>query len=234
MSFQPTFLAIVAGALVLPGIFAVWAFYRAARTNEIDLPLPGLKSAAGIGQVGAFAVASHLVFASLLLALAHSECGAWGAAFNPYITSVPDDPNSLLSTIAGALAGLAILSCIALLLGRVAGEVVLSMGKGALFYGAFADLFVAGEGNSKFIYGYVLTKLENNGSIIGYQGTVTSFIPGEDRFPDKIQLSQASMFTLNVYTGKRREFDTKIKSIALHRDEWSNIAFKVVEYRRGA
>ncbi|RJX69177.1 hypothetical protein D6858_04605 [Tsuneonella suprasediminis] len=234
MSFQPTLLAIVAGALVLPGIFAVWAFYRTARTDEIDLPLPGLKSAAGLGQIGAFALASHLVFAGLLLALVNSECGAWVASFNPYIKTVPDDPDELLRTIAGALFGLMILSLIALLLGLLAGEIVLSLGKGAMFYGAFSELFVAGKGSSKFIYGYILTKLEKNGSIIGYQGTVTSFIPGEDRFPEKIQLSNASMFTLNLYTGKRREFDTKIKSIALHRDEWSNIAFKVVEYRRGA
>ena len=50
----PTLVAIFTAALLLPGIFAARAFYRAGQTREVEVSLPSLSTLDGMALVGAF------------------------------------------------------------------------------------------------------------------------------------------------------------------------------------
>jgi hypothetical protein len=61
-----TLIAILTAALLLPGILAAWAFFRAAQTNEVISSVPALSTPEGIALVGGFSVAVHFVYVVLL------------------------------------------------------------------------------------------------------------------------------------------------------------------------
>ena len=65
-----TLLAILATALLLPGILAMRAYYRAGRVAEADPVFPPLSGVEGLALAGVFCIAVHLVYAVLLAAFA--------------------------------------------------------------------------------------------------------------------------------------------------------------------
>lgn len=55
-----TLVAILTAALLLPGLIAARAFYLAAQTREVEVPVPSLAGSDGIALVGFFSVIVHL------------------------------------------------------------------------------------------------------------------------------------------------------------------------------
>lgn len=225
-----TLIAILTAALLLPGIIAARSFYHASKTGEVEPSIPALSSMDGIALVGLFSVIVHFVYATGLVI----------AMSVPSITTMPAaNPYQLFTTDAGHLSGLhaafslffgLIMLCLtALVSGYVGGRLVMRWGDKSVFYGSLADIIASGEGEQRFITAYVLTKVRHDARAIGYQGTVVSLIRDADRFPTKILLKNVSVFYLD-FDGPipvRKEHADPIDWIALSKDDWDNIAFKV-------
>jgi len=227
-----TLLAILTGALLLPGIVATWFFYRSAQTKEVDPVLPALTSPEGIAQLGGFSLLAHFLYSTLLWLISRlPHCFELPLA-NPYIFT--ENQFHALGSVTGAwtfFSGLFCLCVLAALVGALAGEISESVvGKG-LFYGPLSEVYLKGEGANRFITAYVLTKVEADGKAIGYEGTVESLARDGDRYPTKVILRDASIFYLEFTADGpvRHECGNLIDWIVLTSEEWHNIAFQVFE-----
>jgi hypothetical protein len=225
-----TLLAVLVTALLLPGIVAAKAFYQAAQTREVEPAVPPLTSVDGIAQVGLFSVAVHATYVVMLMIARGRSWPEWMADIptaNPYVAML--SPPANLETIYALIAGLLLLCMLALVLGAGAGRLMMWRGEAAIFYGPMAEVLAKTGSGKDFIIAYVLTTIEQEGALIGYQGTVVSLLRDADRFPAKVVLKDASVFRLVMAEGRplRREAGETIDWIALAADQWRNIAFKV-------
>ena len=225
-----TLIAILTAALLLPGIIAARAFYHASKTSEVEPSIPALSSIDGIALVGLFSVLVHFVYATgLVIAISFPSVTALPAA-NPYqLFTAEAEHLSGLHAAFSLFFGLVMLCLTALVSGYVGGRLVMRWGDKSVFYGSLADIIASGEGDQRFITAYVLTKVRHDARSIGYQGTVVSLIRDADRFPAKILMKNVSVFYLD-FDGPvpvRKEHADPIDWIALSKDDWDNIAFKV-------
>lgn len=227
-----TLIAILTGALLLPGIVAARAFYHASRTSEVEPAIPPLSSTDGVALVGVFSVVVHLIYVIALSVV----------NLLPAMVPLPlADPYRLLTGQAAATSGLATAQslffgllwlCItALPTGFLAGKLVMRYFDRSIFYGALADVIDAGRGDHRFITAYVLSKVRHERRAIGYQGTVVSIARDADRLPAKIVLKEAAIFYLDFDGDKpvRREQPDPIDWITLSSADWENVAFQVFE-----
>lgn len=228
-----TLIAILTAALLLPGIVAARTFYRAGQTNEIEPTASPLSSTDGIALVGVFSIVVHFLYVvGLKIALTIPTVPPFSAfpTANPYALFRAEGP--IVSTVDQALSLLSalVLLCItALLVGSVFGRMMMRRDDKSVFYGPMAEPLATTGSDADFVMAYVLAKLEMGGRTVGYQGTVVSLVRDDDRFPAKVVLKNVSVFYLTVTHGQiiRREMRESIDWIALARDDWHNIAFKV-------
>lgn len=225
-----TLIAILTAALLLPGIVAVRAFYHASKTSEVEPSIPALSSIDGIALVGLFSVIVHFIYATALIVAVSIPPRTSVPLANPYqLFSVEAAHLSGLDAAFSLFFGLVMLCLTALMAGYVGGRLIMRWGDKSVFYGALADIIASGEGDQSFITAYVLTKVRYEARSIGYQGTVVSLIRDADRFPAKILMKNVSVFYLD-FDGPvpvRKEHADPIDWIALSKDDWDNIAFKV-------
>lgn len=225
-----TLIAVLTAALLLPGIIAARSFYHAGHTNEVEPALPPLSSVDGIALIGLFSVVVHLLYAVGLKvavtipALAMFEGVPIADPYAP-MGSGHADLNAALSVLLG-LAGLCLL---ALPVGNLAGRLMMRSDDKTIFYGSMAEILAKTGSDDDFVVAYVLTKIEQEGRLIGYEGTVVSLLRDADRFPAKVILKDASIFYLTMADERpvRRETAGTIDWIALAAEDWYNIAFKV-------
>ena len=168
-----TLIAILTGAMLLPGIVAAHFFYRAGKTGEVDPLVPALGSPTGIAQVGALSVIVHVAFVA----------GLWAVSQLPHWTALPlanpyrffrDDSHGLvdLTDAFALMSGLSWLMLVAVVVGRGIGELYMRLSNRSIFYGPMNQLVIAADGPNRFITAYVLTKIEHEGAILGYEGVV--------------------------------------------------------------
>lgn len=227
-----TLLAIQATALLLPGILAMRAYYRAGRVAEADPVFPSLSGVEGLAQVGLCCVVVHAAYAILLSGIAGLPLLIPLPLADPYaVFALRSNAELTHAHAIGLLLGLIWLSVLADLVGRMAAKVTLRFGDPTAFHGPLADILRLNVGPNDFINAYVLTKTEVEGGIIGYQGTVVSLIRDADRFPVKVVMRNVAIFYLELSGDKprRREVGESIDWIALSSDEWRNIAFRVIQ-----
>lgn len=230
-----TLIAILTAALLLPGLIATRAFYRAADTPEVEAPVPSLSSSDGIAFIGGSSIAIHLVYIVLL----------WLLSCLPDVTGLPlpspygflgDDPlpGGPHRGLFALFSGLSLLCALALALGWSAGRLFVRRGHRAFFYGPLAEVLERADGPERFIVAYVVAKIEGDKKMVGYQGTVVSLLRDADRYPAKVILKDVSPFYLELGDAgpKRVEAAESIDWIALSSDDWHNIAFRVYEYDR--
>lgn len=227
-----TLIAILTAALLLPGIIAARMFYQAAQTNEVEPAVPPLSSTDGIALVGLFSVVVHLIYAVALKVAYGIRAPAWLGVMpvaDPYapFTAAHADLDTALSLLLG-LTGLCVL---ALPVGILAGRLVMLFEDKTIFYGPMAEVLAKTGSDKDFVIAYVLTKIEQDKRLIGYQGTVVSLLRDADRFPAKVVLKDVSVFYLTVSNGRlvRRETRETIDWIALAATDWHNIAFKILK-----
>jgi hypothetical protein len=224
-----TLVAILTAALLLPGIIAARAFYVAGYTREVEVPLPPLSTPDGIALVGAFSIGIHAVYlAGLQLA----------AVLPPLVPLPPADPYLLFAPPPGASArdlawaltsGLILLCAIAQGVGAVAGRTARRWRGPRAIYGPLADVIASAGGGDTVFTAYVVTRIEQDSRLVGYQGTVDSLFRDADRFPSKLVLRDAVTFWLEMGEDgpRRRETGQRIDWIVLTADGWHNVAFRV-------
>ncbi len=225
-----TLIAVLTAALLLPGILAARSFYQAGQTTEVEPTMPSLSTTDGVALVGMFSVLAHVVYAlGLHIAVSWPAAIDWPLA-NPYILFSSDRLQAVtLDDILSMFWGLTLLCLTAMVVGRVAGAIMMRFGDKTIFYGPLGEILSTATGDDDFVTAYVLTKIEAEGKAIGYQGTVASLLRDADRFPTKVVLKDASVFFLDLTTDapERRETAKRIDWIALSADDWHNIAFRV-------
>lgn len=225
-----TLIAILTGAMLLPGIVAAHFFYRAGKTGEVDPLVPALGSPTGIAQVGALSVIVHVAFVA----------GLWAVSQLPHWTALPlanpyrffrDDSHGLvdLTDAFALMSGLSWLMLVAVVVGRGIGELYMRLSNRSIFYGPMNQLVIAADGPNRFITAYVLTKIEHEGAILGYEGVVENLARDADRLPTSVVLSDARPFKVLLGEESRQEVGTEIDWIALSASDWHNIAFRVYE-----
>ncbi|KQT32833.1 hypothetical protein ASG29_14175 [Sphingomonas sp. Leaf412] len=227
-----TLLAVLTAALLLPGIIAIRTFFAMAKTAEVEPSSPPLSSADGIALVGSASLIVHVVYAGALSVV--SCLPAWTPLplADPYLMFAADrgglrSPQQSFAMFAGLLS----LCVTAYLGGRLAGAHASRIAGDKFLYGPLAELIRKGDGSGRFIVAYVLGKIGADGRQIGYQGTVVDLIRDADRFPAKVILRDVSMFYLVLRSGgpERREMEGTIDMLAVSKDDWHNIAFRVFQ-----
>ena len=220
-----TLVAILTAALLLPGIIAARSFYLAGQTREVDVPVPPLSTPEGISLIGAFSVAVHLLYVVALMLVARLPPILPLPLANPYIGFAEPRGLAPLDLAFALLAGLLLLSALAFAIGLLAGRFV----PRPFFYGPLAD---GGEGDTKVILAFVLSKIEQEGRLVGYRGTVDSLMRDSDRFPAKVVLKDVVPFYLELGSDgpKRVESRQFIEWLVLRAEDWHNIAFRVYRY----
>lgn len=226
-----TLLAILATALLLPGILAMRSYYRAGRVAEADPVFPPLSGVEGLALAGVFCIAVHAVYAILLAEFARLPALVPLPLADPYaVFALRSNADLTRSHVIGLLLGLIGLGVTGELAGRIAAWLGKRYGDPGVFHGPLADILTLNVGPNDFINAYVLTKTDVEGGILGYQGTVVSLIRDADRFPVKVVMRNVAIFYLEL-TGerpRRREVGESIDWIALSSEEWRNIAFRVI------
>ncbi len=224
-----TLIAILTAALLLPGLIAARAFYFAAQTKEVEVPVPSLTASDGIALVGFFSVVVHLAYIIGLKAVAALPPILPAPLANPYLLFTTDPSLAPLDAAYALFAGLTLLSLLAAAVGFVAGRLAMLRKESGLFYGPLADVIRSATGDDTFITAYVVTKIARDDRLVGYQGTVASLFRDGDRYPIKVILRDVVPFYLHLGDDapKRIETDQLIDWLALSATDWHNIAFRV-------
>ena len=225
-----TLIAIFTAALLLPGIVAARSFYWAAQTREVDVVTPSLSSSDGIALVGCFSVAVHFFYVAVLMAISKAPSCLPFPLANPYALFAQESSGvaTLQSTYA-FISGLAFLCLIAVVVGYLAGRVILLREDKSLFYGPLTDIIHSAQGDDTFIVAYIISKIAHDSRLLGYQGTVVSLFRDDDRYPSKVILKDVAPFYLEIGDEQptRRELKESIDWLTLAADDWHNIAFRV-------
>ncbi|MEJ2407905.1 MAG: hypothetical protein P8Y58_05450 [Novosphingobium sp.] len=222
--------AILTAAFLLPGLVAVYFFYRAGQTAEADPVLPSMGSPEGLVQFGCFAIGVHLLYVT----------GLWlVSSDHPCIPLPLADPYSVLRSGSPGLdsreeqfavfAGLVMLNLTAAGFGILTGEIVRGAGRLSIFYGPLTDLLRHARGPEAFITAYVLTRTEQNGYTLGYEGIVTSLVRDSKKLPAVVVLKDVTPFRIKASSraARREPAGRPIENLILRGEDWQNIAFRV-------
>lgn len=225
-----TLLAILTGALILPGLVAVFFFYRSGRTKEADPILPEMSSAAGLVQIGCLATLVHLVYAFILWALRDVPLCCNLPPADPY--RALDASGASLATSGGRLglfAGLFLLLVLAAVLGSLVGKCFKVFSNRAIFHGPLIEIIEKADGPDAWITAFVLTRIENGDTFLGYEGVVTSLTRDADLLPAKVVLRDVRQFRILISEpgSQRKEEGKPMDYLILNATDWHNIAFRV-------
>lgn len=225
-----TIVAILTGALLLPGIIFICTFYIAGWTDEVAVEPPPLSSIMTVGIVGVATLATHFAWAVVLYVNDCIEPLFSVPMANPYLF-MSDHLEGMSSSdgIFGLFSGLLWVSAVGGILGFAAGKGYLKRKDQSLFYGPLQKVVTQAEGPNAFVSAYVLVKIQHDDKILGYEGVVHRFSQDSDRNPSSVTLKDVSVFQLVLgERGPRRvEGRSSMDWITISSAEWSNIAVKV-------
>jgi hypothetical protein len=228
-----TLLAVLAAALLLPGLIAAQAFYSAADTREVEVAVPALSTSAGIALVGGFSIAVHFLYALALYAIAALPDVTGLPLANPYIIAETQiDSFAPLNAVFGLFSGLILLCILAWVTGHVLGLLAMQHPRKGFFYGPLTEVIEKGRGDDRVIAAYVLSKIEKDEGLVGYRGNVVSLFRDADRYPAKLVLKDVAPFFLKVDADgpQRIESRESIDWLSITADDWHNVAFRVYTY----
>lgn len=225
-----TLVAILTAALLLPGFIATIIFYHSGRTTEADPVMPSLGSSSGVAVIGAFTIAVHLVYSGLL----------WTVSLIPPCLPLPmADPYRAFDPAAAGIhnpgevfsffLGLGYLGLTACAVGAMFGAFIKASIHAPLFHGPLKGVLDKADGPNAFITAYVLTKIEHEGTLLGYEGPVASITRDEDRLPTRVILREARPFTMKIDGPRttREEQGSPIDWLILSATDWHNISLRV-------
>lgn len=181
-------------------------------------------------MIGGFSVLVHVIY---------SFGQKIVADFPPYFDWPPADPYILLGTtgapgitpsvVLSVFSGLLLLVITSMVVGIVVGRIVLSASDGTIFHGPLKDILEKADGPDAWITAYVLTKIEHEGVVLGYEGNVVTIARDSERLPVKVVLKDARPFRISstMAEERRKEEDMVMDYLVLSAEDWHNIAFRV-------
>lgn len=195
------------------------------------MPVPALSTADGIAQVGAFSVIVHVAYVLLLKLNAVLPVLIKLPPANPYILFIDPPEVHALDAAWVLFCGLLFLSLVALVVGYLAGKLLMRRRDKSLFYGPLSDVIQSAMGDDKFITAYVVTKISEGTRLLGYEGTVASLHRDPDRYPVRVVLKDVVpfYFELKGTSPERVETDQLIDWLVLAASDWHNIAFRIFQ-----
>jgi hypothetical protein len=100
-----------------------------------------------------------------------------------------------------------------------------------LQYGWLADLVDLAEIDGHFTTAFVVTTVQHNGMVLGYEGLLENLTVNSDKEITSLSLLDVTRFTLKVEDAKRSDVEGKpIPRLYLHRQSVQNVAFNVFQY----
>lgn len=225
-----TLVAVLTAALLLPGIIATRFLFQAGRTKEAEPAIPSMSSPEGIGIIGGFSVAIHFLYATILFFVSALPAMIPLPLADPYAVLFGTTSSGSSDMAFALFMGLIWLCVLAAAAGYAFGKAILVWGAGEFFHGPLQEIITQGVGDDAFTVAYVLTKMEHDGKVIGYRGTVGRLLYDADRFPSKLLLRDAVVFTLDLTAEapERRETTSNIEWIAVTAADWHNVAFRTL------
>lgn len=225
-----TIAAVLTAALLLPGIVGLSIFYTSVGTTEVKVTPPPLGTVTSLAIVGIIAVLAHMIWGSAL---------AINAGLDPCIGVPPFDPYHLLFSTTGAristaqiAAGMAGLVCSCLvggLIGRI-GAVGNWKWRGRFLFGWLYPIMEKAAPAQNYINAYVVTKVEKNGDILGYEGTVENLVLDEQRQIIGVTLNNVATFYLRLNKAgvKRINANSTLPHLVLRGEDYHNVALVVI------
>lgn len=227
--------------LLAPGFAVFAAIYHGARLGPVESPPPPPGSILSLAIVTVGALGAHLVGAGAFFlqdwACARATCVAVDYDANLY--SALFDIAAARTTVSGAeafalfgtLSGLTLLSFL-LARGaarRLAGQAGL---KGVL-YGWLADVAVA-EAADEAVLAYVVSDVQEDGTVVGYEGVVANMTTNADKEITSILLTACETFYLRVGASgvvrRKAQRTSPIPQLYLDRSRIKNVAFERVRF----
>jgi hypothetical protein len=227
--------------LLAPG-FAVFAgIYHGGRLGPVESPPPPPGSILALTIVTIGALSAHLLGA--LLFLLQDAAGRHGCCF-----AVDYQPNVYaalfnLAASQGRVTGqevvailvtLGLLTALSFALART--TVSIFAGKAALkrvLYGWLGDLVIAAT-DDEAVLAYVVSDVQEDGTVLGYEGVVANMTTNADREITSILLTSCETFYLRVTQAgvARREAirSAPIEQLYLDRSRIKNIAFERLRF----
>jgi hypothetical protein len=229
-----TIIAILSGALILPGICMLTAIFLASWTDELTPEPPPLNSALGITTVGLASIAVHTIWAAALVGNSW-VIEKWG----PIVAIPPANPYLFLSgdlqkfgdyaDIFSLFSGLTAVCIIGVLMGRLGTWYIQQTGQQQLFGGPLTNLFKEAEGPDALVTCYIVSKINHEGVILGYEGKVVTLSRDAERNPISVTMEGVTTFYLKFSkTGMTRTVGSnQMDWLVVNKENWENIAFKV-------
>ncbi len=237
MSFS---LALVASLMMLyPGFCALGGFYTGSRVDNLSPAPEKPNSLQNLTIIVTGALAAHL-FGAGSMALMEGWCSfrpCWTVNHqpNPYVallTGYRDGtPNGV--TIVGLLLGIAALGLAMFYLANwlATKEWIRSLAAPA---GSkwFRDMVRDAADDRKVVTGYVVSKMNEKGSYVAYEGMVLHLAQDENQAITNIALRSVDRFIVKIdddgFSRVQGESDT-IETLMIRADETTNIAFSIFE-----
>ena len=239
--------SLVLGLLLLaPGLATYAAIFHAGDVGPVRSPPPPPGSILTLAIITTGALVAHFSGA-LVLALQDWGCARWGhclvVGFRPDAYAVLADFASARRPIpvpdaVGILGTLLVLTVAAFVLTRQAAGLrpVAGALRGVL-YGWLNEVVVARDAN-EVVLAHVLSDVQNDGSVVGYEGAVANMTTNAQKEITSILLSDCITFyllvTLNGVDRIETEADEPIEQLYLDRDRIKNIAFERLRFEAPA
>ncbi|MEP2736733.1 MAG: hypothetical protein ABJP34_10595 [Erythrobacter sp.] len=230
-----TLLAILSGALLLPGIIAALTFFRISTTADQDVAstMPSLGTPMGIAVAGFFTLIVNVTFIVCLILQRKLPDVVPMHESNPYILLF-DIPNTMggLHVMLSFGSGLIFLCILSVVVGHWTGKGFIRFEKNKLFYGPLSATFEKAKGDNKFIIAHVLSKVGNEFGQIGYEGILDQVTSDKNKCPTMLVLKDVTVFRLKQLKTvvKREDIDQRIGLLAIRSEDWHNIAFEIFEF----
>ena len=226
--------------LLAPGLAAFAGLYHGSKLGRVEAPPPPPGSILALSIVTVGAMVAHLAGALLFwlqdAVCAHATC--WQVAYQPNIYAALFNMALTKGQVSGAQV-VAILLTLVLLTGlafRSARAAVSLAGEEALkgmLYGWLAEVDV-GENRAEAVLAYVVSDVQEDGTLVGYEGVVANMTTNAEKEITSILLDSCEIFYLRVsqrgVARRKASRDSDIGQLYLDRSHIRNVAFERVKF----
>ena len=227
--------------LLAPGLAAFAGLYHGSRLGRVEAPPPPPGSILALSIVTVGAMAAHLLGA-IVYGLQTTLCDRIACIkvdYQPNIYVAMFNVALARATVSGAeivaiLSTLVALTWLSFMLARsavsrLAGEKAL---KGML-YGWLAEVDV-GENRDEAVLAYVISDIQEDGTIVGYEGVVANMTTNAEKEITSILLDSCEIFYVRVsqrgVARRKTDRDSDIGQLYLDRSHIRNVAFERVRF----
>ncbi len=229
--------------LLAPGLAIFAGVYHGGEQGPIRSPPPPPGSILALAIVTVGALIAHFVGAAVFL-IQDVYCAQGGSCLR-----VSYDPNAyatlfnvalLRQPVTGLEAFSLLFTIIALtaasffITRRIAAAPATATALRGVLYGWLADVVVA-SGADEAVLAYVLSDVQDDGTLVGYEGVVANMTTNADKEVTSVLLSSCETFYLRVTASgvlRRKAIRTsRIPQLYLDRSRIKNIAFERVRFK---